>query len=91
MSETYAEIEERINQAIVALKTRKNVSRNKITEEFRVPVQRLWSRLTGNATASSVWGLHLRKHAPDQEKALRDYFIQLDKSSIWSFQVYLLW
>lgn len=38
MSETYAEIEERINQAIVALKTRKNVSRNKIAEEFRVPV-----------------------------------------------------
>lgn len=54
MSETYAEIEERINQAIVALNTGKNVSRNKITEEFRVPVHRLRSRLTGNATASSV-------------------------------------
>lgn len=41
MLENRAEIEDRISQAIVALRTRKNVSRNKIAAEFRVLVQRL--------------------------------------------------
>lgn len=82
MPENHAEIEERVSQAIVALRTRKNASRNKIAAEFRVLIQRLRSRLNGNPTASSVRGLYLRKLAPDQEKALHDYFIQLDNTGM---------
>ena len=43
MPEIYAEIEERISQAIVAIDTRENVSRNKIAEESRFPIRRLRS------------------------------------------------
>lgn len=82
MPETYAQVEERISQAIVAIDTRENVNRNKIAQEFRVPIQRLRSRLNGHPPASAVRGLHGRKLAPDQEKALHDYFIQLDKTGI---------
>ena len=79
MPETFAEVEERVTQAIAALDTRENVSRNKIVQEFCVPIQRLRSRLNGHPLASTVRGLHGRRLAPDQKKALHDYFIQLDK------------
>ena len=82
MPETYQEVEKRISEAIAAINSRENVNRNKIAQEFRVPVQRLRSRLNGNPTASDVRGLHLRKLPPDQEKALHDYFIQLDETGI---------
>ncbi len=82
MPETYVEVEERINQAIVAINTRKKVCRNKIAREFRIPVQRLRSLLNGHLPASNVQGVHGRKLAPDQEKALHDYFIQLDKAGM---------
>lgn len=54
MPETYAEVEERISQAIVAINTRENVSRNKIAQEFQVPIQKLRSRLNGHPSASTV-------------------------------------
>lgn len=54
-----AEVEERIIQAIAALPARKNVSENKIAQEFHIPVQRLRSRLNRHPGASNV----------------RDYFI----------------
>lgn len=76
-TETYQEVEKRISEAIAAINSRENVHRNKIAQEFRVSVQRLRSRLNGNPPASDVHGLHLRKLAPDQEKALHNYFIQL--------------
>lgn len=82
MPETYAEVEERISQAITAINKRENVSRNKIAQEFRVPIQRLRSRLNGHPPASTIRGVHRRKLVPDQEKALHDYFIQLDKSGM---------
>ncbi len=72
MPETYAEIEERISEAIVAINTRENVSRNKIAQEFRVPVQRLRSRLKKHPPASTVRGVHGGKLALNQEKALYD-------------------
>ena len=78
MPEAYAEVEERITQALAALHARKNVSRNKNAQGFRVPVQRLRSILNGHPGARIVQGLHLKKLAPDQEKTLHDYFIQLD-------------
>lgn len=52
MPETYAEVEERISQAITAINERENVSRNKIAQEFRVPIQRLRSLLNGHPSAS---------------------------------------
>ena len=79
MPKTYAEVEERISQAIVAIDTRENVSRNKIAQEFRVPIQRPRSRLNGHPPASTVRGVHGSRLAPDQEKALHDYFVQPDK------------
>lgn len=82
ISEIYAEIEERISQAIVALRTCKNVSQNKIDEEFCVPVQQLRSQLNGNFITRKVRGTNLRKLASDQEKSLHNYFIQLDKISM---------
>lgn len=52
MPETYAEVEERISQAITAINERENVSRNKIAQEFRVPIQRLRLLLNGHLSAS---------------------------------------
>ncbi len=82
MPETYAEVEERVNQAIVAINTREKVCPNKIAREFRIPVQRLRSRLNGHPPASNVRGVNGRKLAPDQERALHDDFIQLDKAGM---------
>ena len=82
MPETYEEVEKRISGAIATINSRENVNRNKIAQEFRVPVQRMRSRLSGNPPASDVRGLHLGKLAPDQEKALPDYFVQLDKTGM---------
>ncbi len=82
MPESYVEVEERITQAIAALHARKNVSRIKIAWEFCVPIQRLRSKLNGHSSARIARGLHLRKMAPDQEKALYDSFMQLDKISM---------
>ncbi len=38
MRETYGEVEERISQTITAINEREKVSRNKIAQEFRVPI-----------------------------------------------------
>ena len=43
MPETYEEVKKRISKAIAAINLRENVNRNKIAQEFRVPVQRLQS------------------------------------------------
>ena len=75
MPETYAEVEERVNQAIIAINIREKVCRNKIAREFRISVQRLRSRLNGHLPSGNVRGVHGRKLAPDQEKALHHYFI----------------
>lgn len=56
MPEIYAEIEERISQAIVAIDTYENASRSNIAQEFRVPIQRLRSRLNGHPPANSARG-----------------------------------
>ena len=44
MPETYEEVEKRISEAIAAINSRENLNRNKIAQEFVVPVQRLRSR-----------------------------------------------
>ncbi len=75
MPETYAEVEERISQAITAINEWENVSRNKIAQKFRVPIQRLQSRLNEHPPASTIREVHKKKLAPDQEKALHDYVI----------------
>ncbi len=82
MPETYSEVEERVNQAILAINTCEKVCRNKIAREFRIPVQGLQSRLNLRPPASDVREVNGRKLTPDQEKALHDYFIQLDKTGI---------
>ena len=58
MLETYAEVEEQVNQAIVAINTREKVCRNKIAQEFRIPVQRLRSQLNRYLPASNVQGVY---------------------------------
>ena len=40
------------------------------------------ARLNGNPPATGVRGLNLRKLASDQEKALHDYFVQLEKTGM---------
>lgn len=82
MPKNNAKIEERISQAIFELRRRKNVSRNKIAEEFCSSVQRLRSQLNGNLTTRSVQRLDLKKLAPDQKKGWQNYIIELDKTSI---------
>lgn len=82
MPENYAEVEKRVSKAVEAIQTRKNVCRSKIAREFRVPVQRLRSRLAGHPSKSTMRGLHGRKLAPDQEKALHAYFVELDKTGL---------
>ena len=82
MSEIYAEIEERVSQAVHAMQTRKKPMRSRIAREFQVPVEQLRSRLEGKPSASTVRGLHHRKLSADQEKAFYDYFVQLDNSGM---------
>ena len=47
-------------------------------QEFYVQVQKLKSWLKSHSNAKIVRGLHLKKIAPEQKKALHDYFIELD-------------
>lgn len=82
MPEKYAEVEKRLEQAVDAMRTRKKLMRSKIAREFQVPVQRLRSQLERKPPASTVRGLHHRKLLADQEKALHDYFVQLDNSGM---------
>ena len=82
MPETYAKVEKQISQAIAAIHTRQNISQNRIAQEFCVSIQRFRSQLNGHPPAITVQRVHRRKLAPDQEKALHDYFVQLDKASM---------
>ena len=79
MPETYDKVEKQVTLAVNVIRTREKCSRNKIAKEFRVPLQRLRSQLNGHPPKSTVQGVHRRKLAPDQEKALHDYFVILDK------------
>ena len=82
MPESYVKVEKRIAQAVHAMQTRKNPMRSKIAREFQVSVEQFRSRLEGKASKSTVRGLHNRKLSPDQDKALHDYFVQLDNSGM---------
>lgn len=66
VSETCAEVEERISQ-------REKISQTKIA------IQKLRSP---HPPASNVRGVHGKRLAPDQGKTLHDYFIQLDKTGM---------
>ncbi len=79
MAATYAIIEDRIQKAIDAINTRENPNRAEIAREFRVPYERLRSRLKGYQSKTAVRGLHNRALKPDQESALRQYLITLDQ------------
>ncbi len=79
MTSTYAIIEGRIQKAIDAINTRENPNRAEIAREFRVPYERLRSRLKGYQSKTAVRGLHNRALKPDQESALRQYLIKLDQ------------
>ncbi len=77
MTSTYAIIEGRIQKAIEAINTRENPNRAEIAREFRVPYERLRSRLRGYQSKTAVRGLHNRALKPDQESALRQYLTKL--------------
>jgi hypothetical protein len=79
MASTYALIEDRIQKAIDAINTRDNPNRAEIAREFRVPYERLRSRLKGYQSKTAVRGLHNRALKPDQESALRQYLTTMDE------------
>ncbi len=79
MASTYAIIEGRIQKAIEAINMRENPNRAEIAREFRVPYERLRSRLKGYQSKTAVRGLHYRALKPDQESALRQYLTKLDQ------------
>ncbi len=79
MTSTYALIEDRIQKAIDAINTRENPNRAEIAREFRVPYDRLRSRLRGYQFKTAVRGLHNRALKPDQESALRQYLTTVDQ------------
>ena len=79
MTSTYAIIEGRIQKAIEAINTRENPNRAEIAREFRVPCERLRSRLRGYRSKTAVRGLHNRALKPDQESALRQYLTKMDE------------
>ncbi len=79
MAATYAIIEGRIQKAIDAINTRENPNRAEIAREFRVPYDRLRSRLRGYQSKTAVRGLHNRALKPDQESALRQYLTTVDQ------------
>ena len=79
MASTYAIIEGRIQKAIEAIHTHENPNRAEIAREFRVPYERLRSRLKGYQSKTAVRGLHNRALKPDQESALRQYLTKMDE------------
>ena len=82
MPKTYAQVEKRVNQAIDAIQMRGKVNRNKIAKEFCVLVQKLQLQLNKHLSATTVQEVHGKCLAPNQEKALHAYFVQLDKSGM---------
>ena len=58
MTSTYALIEDRIQKAIDAINTRENPNRAEIAREFRVPYDRLRSRLRDYQSKTAVRELH---------------------------------
>ena len=80
MAATYAIIEVRIQKAIDAINTRENPNdRAEIAREFRVPYDRLRSRLRGYQSKTAVRELHNRALKPDQKSALRQYLIKINE------------
>jgi len=79
MISTYAIIEDRIQKAIEAINTRENPNRAEIAREFRVPYERLRSRLKNYQFKTAVRELHNRALKPDQKSALRKYLIKLNE------------
>ena len=61
MRKTYAEVEKRLEQAVIAMQTRKKPMRSKIAREFQVPVQKLQLQVEDKPPASMVRELHYRK------------------------------
>jgi hypothetical protein len=89
MASTYAIIEGRIQKAIEAINTRESSNRAEIAREFRVPYERLRSRLKGYQSKTAVRGLHNRALKPDQESALRQYLTKMDELGL-SVRLHLL-
>lgn len=79
MTESYQAIEVRIEQTIDAINTRKNVNKAAIAREFRVPLQRLRSRLQGKPSKIEVRELHERRLKPDQKLTLHQYLTKLNQ------------
>ncbi len=79
MAATYAIIEGRIQKAIDAINTRENPNRAEIAREFRVPYDRLRSRLRDYQSKTAVRELHNRALKPDQKSALRQYLTTVNQ------------
>ena len=82
MPETYEEVEKRISEAIAAINSRENVNRKQDCPRIPRPSSKIAISTQQKPTCEQRTGLHLRKLAPDQEKALHDYFVQLDKTGM---------
>jgi hypothetical protein len=77
MSFTYAEIEDRIQQAIEYIKENSDAKRATVARDFDVPSQRLRFRLLEKPPASAVRGVHDKRLKPDQNLALVLYIRKL--------------
>ena len=82
MPESYKAIEDRLTMAIDAINTRNNAKLVSIAQEFDVLRGKLRARLNEHPPKSDVRGLHNRALELDQELALREYIIILDKMHI---------
>lgn len=79
MYKAYVKVEEQIIQETANLSEYKNVSLNKIAQEFRILIYWLKSRLNIPSYFKIGSDLHKRKLMPDYLEALDDYFIQRNK------------
>ncbi len=82
MAATYAIIEGRIQKAIDAINTCENPNRAEIAREFRVPYDRLRSRLRGYQFKTAVRELHNKALKSDQKSALRQYLTTVNQLSL---------
>jgi Zn-dependent peptidase ImmA (M78 family) len=77
MSSTYAEIEDRIQQAIEYIKENPDAKRATVARDFDVSSQRLRFRLLEKSLASAVREVHDRRLKLDQNLALVLYIRKL--------------
>ncbi len=89
MTSTYAIIEGRIQKAIEVINTRENSNQAEIAREFRVPCERLRSKLRDYQFKTAVRRLHNRALKPDHESALKQYLTKMNELGL-SVKLHLL-